>query len=123
MSDRPPLFHRYARRLAVDGVALAKLDGALFDARLDLPIARIAVSGETVQHLDDHAADLLEFGDAEAARGASRRAQANTGSDRRLLGIERHAVLVAGDVGTPERDLRSLAGQLLGSQIDQHHMG
>ena len=38
-------------------------------------------------------------------------------------GIERHAVLVAGDVGAAERDLGGFAGELLGPEIDQHQMG
>ena len=41
----------------------------------------------------------------------------------RLLRVERHAVLVAGDVGAAERDLGGLAGELLGPEVDQHQMG
>ena len=50
-----------------------------------------------VEHLGDQAADLLEFGDAEAARGRRRRAEPEARGDERLFRIERNAVLVAGD--------------------------
>ena len=49
-------------------------------------------------------------------------AEADARGHHRLLGIERHAVLVAGDVGAPERRLGRLAGQALGPQIDQHQV-
>ena len=38
-------------------------------------------------------------------------------------GIERHAVLVAGDVGAAERLLGDVAGQLLRAQVDQQQVG
>src|SRR5713226_4312554 len=81
-----------------------------------------ALLREHVEHLDDQLADLLELGDAEAAGGAGRRSQADAGSHRGLLRIERNAVLVAGDVGAAERQLRDLAGQAHGPQIDQHQV-
>ena len=40
-----------------------------------------------------------------------------------FCGIERNAVLVAGDVGAPECSFGHLAGQPLGPQVDQHQMG
>ena len=40
---------------------------------------------QAVEHLDDQLADLLELGDAEAARRGGRRAEADAGGDHRLL--------------------------------------
>src|SRR5512147_1963406 len=98
MSDRPPLSHlTHASLAAIDRITLAELDRPLLDARLDPIVAGIAIGRETVEHLDDHAADLLELGDAEAARGAGRRAEPDARGHHRLLRIERHAILVAGD--------------------------
>ena len=45
------------------------------------------------------------------------------GSDKRLLRIEGHRILVAGDVGAAESGFRRLAGQALRPQIDEHQMG
>ena len=81
-----------------------------------------ALGRQRIEHLDDQLADLAELGDAEAARGAGRRAEPDAGRDRRLLRIERDAVLVAGDVGAAERHLGDLAGQLLRPQVDQHQV-
>src|SRR2546423_7541989 len=87
--------------------------------RLDLRIARLAIGGEAVEHFGHEAADMPKLGDAEAARGAGRRADADARGDGRLLGIERHTVLVGGDVGATERLLRNVTSELLGPQIDQ----
>ena len=75
------------------------------------PLPSSPFFAKPVEHLDDQLADLPELGDAEAARGRGRRAEADARGDHRLLGIERHAVLVAGDVGAAERRLGGLAGQ------------
>ena len=47
-----------------------------FTSCLDGGIALVAIGGKPVEHLGDHVADGLELGDAEAARGAGRRARA-----------------------------------------------
>src|SRR5262249_32026970 len=78
-----------------------------------------ALLREDVEHLDDQLAHLLEFGDAEAAAGAGGSAEAYPRRHRRFLRIERDAVLVAGDVRAAEGQLRDLAGQALGPQVDQ----
>src|ERR1700674_5238939 len=81
---------RKARQQALDLVAHGRLNQTV---RLR-PLLR-----QHVQQFGDQFADLTEFGDAEAARGAGRRAEADAGGDRGLLRIERNAVLVAGDAG------------------------
>src|SRR5512140_131943 len=68
------------------------LDGGLHQRRL--AVLRLC---DRIEHLGDHAGDLLEFGDAETARGRRRRAQTKAGGDERLFRVERDAVLVAGD--------------------------
>src|SRR5690349_1217521 len=68
---------------------------------------------QRVEHFRDHAADLLEFGDAKAARSGGRRAQAKTRGDERRLGIVGDAVLVAGDGGADQRLLRNITLQPL----------
>src|SRR5436305_11374743 len=75
-----------------------------------------------VEHLDDHVADLAEFRDAEAAGGTGRRAEPHARGHHRLLGIERDAILVAGDMCAPERDLGHLPGQALGPKIHQQQV-
>jgi hypothetical protein len=61
-----------------------------------LEVARLAEV-----HFGDQLADLAEFGLAEAARGAGRRAEADARGDEGLFRIERDAVLVAGDEARP----------------------
>jgi hypothetical protein len=68
-------------------------------------------------------ADLAEFGLAETAGGACRRAEADTRGDRRLFRIVGNAILVAGDEGAAKRGFRGLAGQALRPQVGQHQMG
>src|SRR6266853_733575 len=83
---------------------------------LDQSIGLGALLRQHVEHLGDQRSDLAEFRDAEAAGGAGRRAEANARRHRGLLRIERNAVLVAGDVGAPQRLLGDLSGQALGPQ-------
>src|SRR5271165_2418116 len=73
-------------------------------------VAFLALGGEAIQHLDDHAADLFELRRAEAARGCGGRAETDAGGHEGLFRIEGNAVLVAGDVGAAERGFRRLAG-------------
>ena len=76
-----------------------------------------------VEHFGDHAADLLEFGDAKAARGRRRRAEAKARGDERRFRIERDAVLVAGDARrAPAPSPTTLPFEALGPEIDQHQM-
>ena len=82
----------------------------------------LAVRRQAVERLDDQFADLGELGDAEAARGRGGRAEPDARGHHRLLRVERDAVLVAGDVGAPERGLGRLAGEPLRRQIDQHQV-
>ena len=77
----------------------------------------MAFSTSAIMH-----ADLLEFGDAKAARGRRRRAQTQTRGDERGFRIEGNAVLVAGDGGADQRLLGDVALEALGPQIDQHQM-
>ena len=114
VTHRHPLVDREPRDQPLHLLAHRSLDQRIL---LDLLLR------QHVEHLRDQVADLPELGDAEAARGAGRRAEPDARRDRRLLRIERDAVLVAGDVGAAERQLRDLAGEPLGPQIDQHQMG
>src|SRR5476649_2665828 len=50
-----------------------------------------------IEHFRNKPADLLEFGNPEAARGRRRRSQPKARSDERRFRIEGNAVLVAGD--------------------------
>src|SRR5207245_2109933 len=77
---------------------------------------------QRVQSFRAHAADLLELGNAKAARGRGRRAQAQARGDERGFGIEGDAVLVAGDGSSHQRLLRRVALQPLGAEVDQHQM-
>src|SRR5262249_42834907 len=81
-----------------------------------------AAARERVEHFGDQAANLSEFGDAETAGRAGRRAEPHARGDRGLFRIEWNAVLIAGDAGAPERRFRDPAGQALLAQIDQHEM-
>ena len=85
-----------------------------------LPSSPLAASPSTTSTIQS--ADLAELGLAEAAGGAGGRAEADARGDGRLLGVEGDAVLVAGDVGAPERLLGGLARHALGAQVDQHQM-
>src|SRR3546814_8859696 len=63
----------------------------------------LALVAQRFEHIGDHVADFLEFGDAEAARGSGGRADADAaGLDRRQR-VEGDAVLVAGDRAALER--------------------
>src|SRR5260221_708086 len=77
---------------------------------------------QRVQHFGDQSADLLEFGDAKPARGRGRRAQPQAGGDERRFGIERDAVLVAGQRRAHQRLLRYIAFEALGPEVDQHQV-
>src|SRR6185312_8923407 len=65
------------RRLAIDRKTPAQLHGTLLHVCLDGAVAVVAILGKPIEYLGDHVADGLELGDAEAARSACRRAQAN----------------------------------------------
>src|SRR5690606_19286016 len=68
-----------------------RLDGSLDQRRLPLRGLR-----DGIEDLADQAPDLLELGNAEAARRRRRRAEADAGGDEWLLRIVGDAVLVAG---------------------------
>src|SRR5579864_3171611 len=53
-----------------------------------------AAARQRVKHFGDHIADLPEFRDAEASRGAGRRAEPHARCDRGLFRIEWNAILV-----------------------------
>src|SRR5436190_3536915 len=86
---------------------------------LDQRVFLDALLRQDIEHLDDQLTHLLKLGDAEPARGAGGRAEPHARGHRRLLRIARDAILVAGDVGAAERQLRHLAGKALGSEVDQ----
>src|SRR4051794_6138222 len=122
-----PLPARFARRLRpcillINREARDQRLHLLANGRLDHRILIAALLRQYVEHLDDHVANLAEFREAEAPRRAGRRAEPHAGSDHRLRGIERNAVLVAGGVRAAQRDLGDLAGQALRTQVDQHEM-
>src|SRR3546814_14826142 len=87
------------------------------DLLLERPVALrpvpLCMAGEAAQHAADEGAHLLELGAAEAARGGSRRAEADAGRHHRLLRSDGDAVLVAGDARAVEALLRDVAGPLL----------
>src|SRR6185436_6498759 len=71
---------------------------AHFRAHLLLDRAVVgAIGGKAIQYAHDQLADLFEFLRPKAAAGRCRRTKTDAGRDRRLLRIERNAVLVAGD--------------------------
>src|SRR5690606_12022029 len=107
------------RLSGVDREALAQVDGLRLHLLLDGAVSGFTVGGKAFQNFGDHAADLLELRDAEAACGAGGRAEADARGDHRLLRIERNAILVAGDVRALQSLLGDVAGQLLGAQVDQ----
>src|SRR5258707_11531008 len=84
-------------------------DGAAH-ALLDRGIAA-GVVRQAAQHVADPEPDLTELGDAKPARRRRGRAEAAAGRHRRLLRVERNAVLVAGDAGALQRLLRVAASQ------------
>src|SRR6185312_13031223 len=104
---------------SINRKSLAERDCLSLDALLGCRIARLAVGGKPVQHRCHQAADLLELGNAEATGRRRRGTETDARRHRRLLGIERHPVLVAGDVCAAEALLGDVAGQLLGPQIQQ----
>src|SRR5262245_5794637 len=103
--------------LRINREAPAKRNRFRFHSGFDFGVASLAVGCQAVDYLRHQAADMLELGDTEATRGARRRADADAGRDRRLLRVERHRVLVDGDVRAPQRLLDDIAGELLGSQV------
>src|SRR6478609_8300538 len=74
---------------------------------------------QRIEHFENQAADIAELRNAEAARRARRRAEANARRNCRLLRIERNAVLVARNARTFERLFNLRALQTLRAQIDE----
>ncbi|ABA53161.1 hypothetical protein BURPS1710b_A2107 [Burkholderia pseudomallei 1710b] len=107
--------------VSVDREAFAKREDLAPHALFGRVIA-FRVRAQGLEHLENQPADLAELRCAEAARRARRRAEADARRDRRLLRIERNAVLVARDARALERllDLRAL--QALRAQIDEQQM-
>src|SRR5690606_4463215 len=97
--------------LAVDRETIGERLDLGANRSLDGPVILVAIGLEAIEHFDDQLADELEFSFAEATRGARRSAQANARGDGRLFRIERHGILVAGDVGALKRGFRRLAGE------------
>src|SRR5580704_11113241 len=120
-ASRPPVYS-LAWRVVSRGKWKAGTERVHFGTHLflDLGVADRAVVGDTVEHVGNQVTDLAEFGRAEAARRAGRRAEPYPRGDRVFLGVARNAVLVDGDAGAVEHLLGRHAGRLLGSQIDQH---
>ena len=106
----------------IDREAVGERPHLLLHRRLDQRRRAVRRLRHRVEHLGDQLADLLELGDAEAARRAGRRAEPDAGGDERLLRIVGHAVLVAGEAGADERLLRDVALEPLRPQVDQHQV-
>ena len=68
---------------------------------LHLGIAILAIGGQTIGHGDDPIRNLAEFRFAKAAGRARRCAKTDAAGDHRAFGVERDAVLVAGDMRAP----------------------
>src|SRR5262245_41032311 len=75
----------------------AQRDRLAPDPRFAFAVAGGPILSQAVQHLDNHAADVAELGSSESSRRAGRRAEPDAGGHRRLLRIQRYAVLVACD--------------------------
>src|SRR3954451_21949275 len=116
------LGQRIRRLLLVDREAVGERLHLLLHGRLDQWRAAVRCLGDRVQHLGDEVADLLEFGDAEAAGGRRGGAEPQARGDERLLGVGRDAVLVGGDGGADQRLLGNIALQALRPKVDQHQM-
>src|SRR3984893_3140228 len=74
--------------------------------RLDQTVRVGALLRQHIKYFGNQRPNLAEFGGAEPAGGAGRRSKPDAGCHRGFFRIERNAVLVAGDVGTPQRCLR-----------------
>ena len=60
--EQTPLAIRYSLLApSIDRKTPAQSHGFGLDLRLDLAIAGFTVPGETIEHLDDHAADVAEL--------------------------------------------------------------
>src|SRR3546814_4597995 len=68
----------------IDGEAFAQSADAAPDIRLDVGVAVLTLVAQRLEHVGDHVADFLELGDAEAARRAGGRSDADAaGLDRK----------------------------------------
>src|SRR5690606_1738078 len=106
----------------VDRETVTKRLRLRLDLGLDRAVALLAVLGQPVENLRDHAPDFLELGDAEAACRTGRRTKANARGDHRLGRVERNTVLVTGDIGASQRLLGDVAGEVLGTKIDKNEV-
>src|SRR3546814_5773619 len=92
----------------IDGEAFAQSADAAPYIRLDVGVAVLTLVAQRLEHVGDHVADFLELGDAEAARRAGGRSDADAaGLDRRQR-VEGDDVLVESDRAALER----LVGEL-----------
>src|SRR5713101_2783352 len=95
-ASSPPFILWLSASVAVNGKSGTKRLHRGAHLALDLGVAVRAVFRDAVEHVGDQVADLAEFGDAEAACRAGRRAQPHARRHGVLLRIARDAVLVDG---------------------------
>src|SRR5512145_2499826 len=81
------------------------------------PAILIGRRGKAVENVADHLADLAELGDTEPARRSSRGAEPHARGYGRFFGIERNAVLVAGQSRPFKARFSRLSGQPFRPQI------
>ena len=107
---------RSGRPGAIDGEPPAELQHT--------PAHRLdhVVIADVVQHVAHPVRELHGLGNAEAARGDRRRADAQAAGHRRRTRVVRHGVLVHRDVGLAQRRVGIGAGVGLADQVDQHQV-
>src|SRR5262245_53049921 len=89
--------------LLVNREAAGQFLHALLHRRLDERRTAVTRLRNGVEHFGNQRTDLLELCNAETARGGRGRAETQTRGDKRLLRVERDAVLVTGQARTHQR--------------------
>src|SRR5260370_21042460 len=115
----PPL-----RRLApgVNGESFAKRSNIVAHVSLDLVIAFPAILGESGENKSNELTNLLQFLNAEAARGSRRGAKPNSRRNRWPFRIKRDAIFIASKTRAFQCLSLRFAGDPDGAKVDKHDM-